>query len=159
MAFILTPPLIARDETAFAILQAGDMDRPESLVISLAGWSPLQLLTHWRSEVGMLLSDSRDRCCVVSGLARSDNATVPSEWWKLYLVDDAAVLQYQVLRLNGREKWLDASRWWENISSYQTSASAAETGIAEWKVSRSELADWCNQCDVLLNAVKAVEND
>jgi hypothetical protein len=158
MSFTLSPPLLVRNQTSFAILQPSDEDIPEPLVIMMAGWSGLDILNHWRREIEMLLNGTRDRCCIVSGLSVIDDITVPSEWWIMYLINEQAKLRYQALLVHSPGEWLDPSSWWKNISPRNVSREG-EAPASEWSVARRDLVRWCTQCDVLACAISATEAD
>jgi hypothetical protein len=159
MSFVLTPPVILENDLGFSVLQADDMDGAESLVITMAGWSALDLLKHWRYEIGECLALHRNRCCIVSGLAIKNRKVIPSEWWNLYVVGNKVKLQYQVLSTENPYNWENSATWWKHISMYKLNSGDTEQRVSEWTVAMNDLSIWCKQCDTLLQAIAVSDGE
>jgi hypothetical protein len=165
MDFLLSPPVVLGRGLGFSIIQVGHMEAPEILVVRMAGWSALQLLTHWRSQIGNLVSRRRDRACLVTGLTATANTTLrPTEWWTVYLVDDEARFQYQVLELDSTmpcRNWSIPDEWSLNIPDYSSlvSCDGDQQRISEWIATLNDISAWCAQCDILINAMEESRND
>src|SRR5258706_453613 len=88
MTFVLTPPIVISEGRGISIIQLGDMEFPETMRIDMSDWSVVQLLDHWRSEIGHLLARDRDRGCIIYGLAADEkDQVVPYAWWKMFVVN------------------------------------------------------------------------
>ncbi len=162
MNFLLTPPIVTHRGFGFSLLHVGHMELPEILIIRMSGWSTLDILRHWRSEIGHLLDGSRNCCCIVSGLTRvSDSVVIPSEWWKVFLVDAEARFHNQVLKmpdLIDSAGWLSPDDWWRNIQDYSPWSSSGDNErrhVSEWVTPINALSAWCTQCDILLTAIES----
>jgi hypothetical protein len=160
MAFLLTPPLVLKN-TGFSLIQVGDMEWPESMQITMGHWSAVDLLKHWRSEIGHILSGDRDRCCIICELtSRRSRKSFPCKWWKVYAINGEARFHSQIIAMVSiREplKWQKPDSWWKNISDYTPWADTTDKPkrrISEWTASFDDLAAWCEQCDALVNAIR-----
>ena len=161
--FILTPPF-AVGSVAVSLIQAGDMPAPESLLISLGYWSTLDLLAHWDTEIGGVLTQERNRCCIVTGLTVVSGRSVPTEWWKMFTFDSEAKIQCQVLNAQengGSRKWDSPENWWKNIPEYQRFFDDGDgvREISEWVVSIESLEHWHRQCSALRQRIHSVQDE
>jgi len=161
--FILTPPFTV-GSFAVALIQAGDMPAPESLVVSLADWSALDLLTHWEVEIGSILEKKRNRCCIVSGLTVLSGKFVPTEWWIMYTLGSEIKVQYQVLNTQetgDSREWKSPENWWIKIPEYQRFFDDGDgvREISEWIVSIDSLAHWHRQCSALRQRIHSVQEE
>lgn len=159
MSFLLSPPIAIDDDHGVCIIQLDDMEFAESMVIAMCGWSTIQLLKHWRSEIGQLVEGCRNRCCIVSGLTRnSEGRAIPSEWWKVYEVDGTARFHHQLLALD-KYRWGSPTEWWMNLAFISPNTNPDAERISEWSVSLYDLSKWCEQCDVLINTIHSVTDE
>ena len=165
MSFVLTPPLVKADGFGYSVIQVGHMELPESLVIRMTSWSAVELIRHWRNEVGQLLAGQRKKGCLVCGLKlRKNGVVVPSGWWNLYRAGGQVLFQYQVLRTSEtrkRSEWALPREWWRKVSEYSAWADCADgvhRKVSEWSEPVANLFEWCQQCDILLGTMGELDD-
>jgi hypothetical protein len=116
MTFFITPPVVVARGFSVSGIQIGHMELPESLVVSMATWSALDLLRHWRRELGALISGERSKACIVTGLLVVGERVVPTEWWPARYVDGKVLFHYQVLStVEPGIPWNSPDTWWSQV--------------------------------------------
>ena len=165
MTFLLTPPIVTSEGRGISIIQLGHMEMPETLRVDMFDWSVVQVLEHWRSEIGHLLAGHRNRGCIIYGLASDDGGNVaPYAWWKMFVVNGEVKFHEQlciVENRRGMEVPIAPEQWWERIPAYSPYGDCSDDEpkrlVSEWTTTFEHLSAWCDQCDVLIAAIRAAE--